>query len=369
MKKFAIDLTSLSKIDGGYGYYTRNLLDGLMCLDIPYVLYLIVGKDNYQLFEKYNDDPRMIIVKTDCISASKKKRLIWVNLKLGKLLKTMGISNCIEPYYCMPIFNIRGIKFYTAIHDLQALHYPEFQSGKQILWLRFMWQAVSKKAHVILTISNFSKDDIESHFKRAVGKVHTVYIAVSAERAPNTVFEQLSEKYSITDKNYYYSVSKLRKNKNFGILVETFYKMKQQGRKLPMLLVSGSNGGDGELLKSKLLEYGLQDNIVLTGFVSDIERNALYEHAKAFLFPSVFEGFGMTPIEAMSLGTPVITTKCTSLYEVTQGKANYVDDPLNVDEWLSKIDNFDNRSSELDCKMYTPVYFANEILSLIEDMK
>jgi len=81
----------------------------------------------------------------------------------------------------------------------------------------------------------------------------------------------------------------------------------------------------------------LSNNIIITGFVTNEERDLLYKNAAVFLFPSIFEGFGMPPIEAMQLGVPVLTTKCSSIPEVTEGKANYVEDPFAVAQWVKKI--------------------------------
>ena len=96
-----------------------------------------------------------------------------------------------------------------------------------------------------------------------------------------------------------------------------------------------------------------------------IQRNALYQHAKAFLFPSIFEGFGMPVVEAMSLGSCVITTKCASLFEVTQGKANYVEDPHSAEEWVECMINAQNRSSEFDYSVYTKEHLAQQVIDLL----
>ena len=103
------------------------------------------------------------------------------------------------------------------------------------------------------------------------------------------------------------------------------------------LLISGVNGSAAVELKKMIEEKKLGDNIILTGFVSNEERNTLYKYCHTFLFPSIFEGFGMPPIEAMLFGSRVVTTRCTSIPEVTQGKATYVDNPYDENEWIDKI--------------------------------
>ena len=81
----------------------------------------------------------------------------------------------------------------------------------------------------------------------------------------------------------------------------------------------------------------MESNVIITGFVSNEERDMLYENASIFLFPSIFEGFGMPPVEAMELGTQVLTTRCSSIPEVTEEKANYVEDPFDVNQWVEGI--------------------------------
>lgn len=103
------------------------------------------------------------------------------------------------------------------------------------------------------------------------------------------------------------------------------------------LIISGVNGNAGKMLIQQIEQMRLRDYILLSGFVSNSERNALYKNAYSFLFPSLFEGFGMPPVEAMYLGTPVVTTRCASIPEVTQNKATYVDNPCDATEWIAKV--------------------------------
>ena len=132
------------------------------------------------------------------------------------------------------------------------------------------------------------------------------------------------------------------------------------------LLISGVNGNAAEELKKQIRDMNLQDAVILTGFVSNEERNALYQNCHTFLFPSVFEGFGMPPIEAMLFHTRVITTRCASIPEVTQGKAVYVDDPYDVDEWIDKLLGRQGQES-MDFSVYDPERISKKYLAFLKE--
>jgi len=132
------------------------------------------------------------------------------------------------------------------------------------------------------------------------------------------------------------------------------------------LVISGVNGNSAEELKKQIKDKNLQDAVILTGFVSNEERNTLYQNCHTFLFPSVFEGFGMPPIEAMLFGTRVITTRCASIPEVTQSKAIYVDDPYDVDEWIDKIRK-ESVQGTLDFSVYDPEKISRKYLQFLKE--
>ena len=110
------------------------------------------------------------------------------------------------------------------------------------------------------------------------------------------------------------------------------------------------------------------DKIILTGFVDNRIRNGLYKYCKAFLFPSVFEGFGMPPVEAMAFNAPVITTERTSIPEVTQGKALYVKNPYSVEEWIECMKSSINTSEQFDIERYDKKKLAKKYLEYFESI-
>lgn len=112
-------------------------------------------------------------------------------------------------------------------------------------------------------------------------------------------------------------------------------------------------------------KYDLRDNIIITGYVESNVRNTLSRYSRAFLFPSIFEGFGMPPVEAMAFGATVITTKEASLYEVTQGKACYIENPYNVEEWVNAMVNLKPAIEHIDMSLYEPKYIAEKYMKCL----
>lgn len=362
--KIAIDLLWVrpQKV-GGTESYIRNLMDGFTDLENNYEFWLLVSKDNCSTFEHYKKDRRFHIHVCDVKSNNVNKRIIWQNLHLGKEIKKLGLKFCFEPYYCKPILGTHGIDFITTIHDLQALHYPEYFSKSKVLWMKFSWWNAIRTSKYIVTISEFVKNDVTKYYKNNLSKIRTIYNPILVDQDEVKPFSEIKEKYSIEDNEYYFTVSSLLPHKNIETIIKVFNIIKEKNLELPCnLVISGVGGKSREKLERLISEYELRENVKLTDFIDNAERNTLYKHCRAFLFPSVFEGFGMPPIEAMFFHKPVICTKKTCLEEVTQGKANYVEDPFCVDEWIEKMEVCVTR--DINFERYNVLNISQEYLDL-----
>ncbi len=244
---------------------------------------------------------------------------------------------CFAPVYCRPVFN-GGVVYINTIHDIQAYHYPKYHPFYEVWFSKINWLVDKYRSRHIVAISEFVKKDLIDVYRFDPDKIDVIYNPVTLESDDVTDFASLAAKYGIADGEYYYSVSQLIPHKNFDTLIKVMEKIVRENTDLPKkLLVSGINGNAADELKARLASSGLEDNVIFTGYVENDARNTLYAHCGAFLFPSVFEGFGMTPVEAMFYGKTVITTRCASIPEVTQNKAVYVDDPYDADEWIEKM--------------------------------
>lgn len=322
--------------NGGTESYIRNILDGLTWYaprDDKFYLY--VSKDNVASFDHYfNREPfekRICNVNT----CSQSRRVIWENTHLSKMGMKDHLDIWFMPVYSRPFFMSKKIPVVTVIHDLQAFHYPEYFSRGRNLFFRLSWWWDCRTSAKIVTISEFCKKDILSHYPMPEERIQVIYNPIITEPSEYD-FRILSEKFGIRKKDYYYTVSSLAKHKNLITLLKAVKKLAEMGEGRKLLISGVKVNGENEILRY-VEENHLEELVVFTGFISNEERDCLYDNCKVFLFPSVFEGFGMPPIEAMRRGAPVVTTREASIYEVTQGKAEYVENPFDEKEWAALI--------------------------------
>ena len=369
MEKIAIDLLWLRpKQVGGTEFYIRNLLDGFRKLEEPFQFALLVSQDNKDTFVHYTEDARFTLLETNVVSANIAKRILWQFFCQNRFLRKHGIRKCFIPVYCRTLFN-GGISYVNTIHDLQAAHYPEYHPFHEIAYSKLCWWLDVHFSKHIVAISDWVKEDIIAKYHIKPERITTIYNPITVEPDETVPFKVLEDKYDIHDKAYYYTVSQLIPHKNLETLIEVMRQIKEQKVDLPCrLLISGVNGESKGKLMKQIQEKGLEREITLTGFVDSAERNALYKYSRAFLFPSVFEGFGMPPIEAMLFGTIVITTDRTCIPEVTQNKANYVTDPYDVREWIRVMLNPKDRIEEMDFNAYDQLKLTQKYYHLLQDI-
>ncbi len=350
-ERIAIDLTwvRVGKV-GGTESYVRNLLTGMGELGREnFTALLLLAADNFSSFKKYSRYKCFRLVWCNTASASQVQRILWQNMHLPRTLRLLGIRKCFEPVYSVPFLPAPGIRFYTVIHDLQALHYPEYCGKIREIWMRMSWKNAVKKSEKLISISRFVMDDINSTYSMAARKNCVIYNPVAVSHGCGND-EAVMEKYGLHNNSYYYTVSSLLPHKNLITLIKMLGILKKKNSSLFYpLAVSGieyhAKGEIGDLrqqVKDEILnaigEEGLSGYIIFTGFVSNSERNALYRNCRAFLFPSVFEGFGMPPVEAIGYGKPVLAAREASVPEITGGLADYVSSPFDPGEYVKKLE-------------------------------
>lgn len=363
-ERIAIDLLWLrpQKV-GGTESFIRNLLDGFMELEDKFDFTLLVSKDNAYTFQHYEQDPRYHLLVADVKSEGIAKRIIWQNLHQNRLLRKNGFKKCFEPVYCKPWLN-GGIDYTCVIHDLQAYHYPQYHPLHEIVYSRLCWRMDAWNAARIFAISEWVKKDVEAKYHRK--DIGVIYNPILVKKEDVVDFGELQKKYHIARGEFYYTVSQMIPHKNLMTLIRMIEKLSVSEIELPKkLVISGVNGSARKELEQTIRARSLEDHVILTGFVSNEERNTLYQNCHTFLFPSIFEGFGMPPVEAMLFGSRVVTTRCASIPEVTQGKAAYVDDPYDENEWIEKLRMHQKQESP-DFSRYAPEVISRKYMDALQ---
>ena len=261
------------------------------------------------------------------------------------------------------------IKNVVYIHDLLYLDYPQFYSFKERLYLSLI-KPLAKRANTIVTISETERRRIVKH-KLGSDNVHFVYHGVDPKFKPLEGHDKLQiqafkEKYNLPDEFVLY-LGRLNVRKNIANLI---YAM--QFVNTPLVIV-GENDHKSENLSSTIDALGINDKIFFTGFVDEAELPLVYALATLFCFPSYAEGFGLPPLEAMASGTPVIVSDRTSLPEVCEDAALYInpDDPSDIAEKINTflaskemIDTFANKGI-IQSKKFSWKKSAENLMNII----
>lgn len=216
-------------------------------------------------------------------------------------------------------------KAITTVHDLTYLRYPETMDWKNLRRIQKDIAYSLQRSNRILTVSEFSKQELCQLLHVPENKVSVVYNApvLSSE---TTNAEQVLQKHGVSGPYILY-VGTLEPRKNLVRLIQAFAQLKKTERIPHKLVLAGGKGWNSEEIYAQAEKTA---DVLTIGYVSNAEKNALYQNAELFAFPSIYEGFGIPPLEAMSLGCPVVCANAASLPEVVGDAAELIE-PMEVD--------------------------------------
>lgn len=233
--------------------------------------------------------------------------------------------------YIVPPF-VRG-KTVVTVHDLTFITHPETMKRKNRILMRTLAVRSMKRADRIVAVSEFTKSEIVKYIGISPDKIDVVYNAVDYSLYRNDHSPQeiaaVREKYGIGE-SYFLYLGTLEPRKNLERLIISYSVMLKDIPDAPDLVIAGKKGWLYEKIFETVKSCGISDRVKFTDYVPAQEAPVLMQGARAFVYPSLYEGYGMPPLEAMSCGTPVLTSNCSSLPEVV-GDCAVLVDPLSVE--------------------------------------
>jgi glycosyltransferase involved in cell wall biosynthesis len=222
--------------------------------------------------------------------------------------------------------------YVVTIHDCIHLRFPQYLPSRAAhFYARTMMTMAARRAERILTVSQASKDDILHYLGVPASKVEVIYNALDARLAAEPTAEEVArvrERYQLASPFILYT-GNIKPHKNVDRLIEAYAILRRRGLDGVKLLIIGDEISKYPNLRRLVHRFQLHKHVRFLGFVPDAMLAVLYRLAGVFVFPSLHEGFGLPPLEAMAAGAPVITSNVSSLPEVV-GDAAILIDPMDA---------------------------------------
>jgi glycosyltransferase involved in cell wall biosynthesis len=330
--RIAIDARKLR--DYGIGTYVRNLLRELARQDTQNDYLILCREADWDSVEALGPRFRPVVENAAPYSIAEQ-------FALPMDLRREAADLFHAPHYVLP--PLTPCRSVVTIHDCIHLRFPQYLPNRiGYAYARAqMWTATHRAARVI-TVSEASKRDILRYFRVPESRIAVIYNAIDErfwQQPAEDDIARVRERYRL-DNPFVLYAGNIKPHKNLERLIEAFNLLRQHAAmKDVQLLIIGDEISKYATLRRAVHRYKLHKHVRFFGFVSDQTLAALYRLAAVFVFPSLYEGFGLPPLEAMASGTPVITSNVSSLPEVVGDAALMIDpyEPAAIADAMQRV--------------------------------
>lgn len=328
--RIGIDVAMTADSKTGLPSYTRSLVEALARVDRrnEYWLYRITW---HSFPPNYEDAVLPDAPNFHAVCARVPRRRLEHRWHTEDRRKLLGPP---PDVYFSPFHNAPDRWFPRLVcvfHDVSFRVHPEFSTEANRVYCEQQFDRAARLAHRIVTVSHFSKAEIVQHMGMRADRIDVVHEAadpmfrrLDGARLPPRFEAQLGKAPFVL------YVGSVEPRKNLATLVDAFAAMQRRTRHPAVLAIAGGSGWKNSAVHEAVDRHGLRDRVQFLGFVSDQELLELYNTCALFCYPTLYEGFGLPVIEAMSCGAPVITSRVASLPEVGGDAVRYVDEPRDA---------------------------------------
>ncbi len=277
---------------------------------------------------------------------------LWTQIGLAWQTFKDPLDVLFVPAHTLPLIHRPNLKTVLTVHDLGAEYLPQMHQLKQRLYLKLMTDYQLRSATHLIAVSEATKRDIMAKVQVPSSRIRVIYEGYNPDLklASSDAQRDILKQYDIEKDRYFLFVGTIQPRKNIARLIQAFHLYQQQTKDTTTKLVlAGSKGWLSEPLYQLPQQLGIADSVKFLGYVPDSNLSTLYHHAIAFVFPSLFEGFGLPVLEAFACNCPVITSNTSSLPEVA-GEGAVLVDPLDVEALAGALKTIQDKALQSKLK-------------------
>jgi glycosyltransferase involved in cell wall biosynthesis len=317
--KIGIDFHAAEQEGSGNCTYIKNLVESLLATDRENEYFLYITDPAFPYYRQFVDRRNVHLRPLGAKDAL--RRIPWLGLKTR-----LDRVDLLHVQYVAPPFYRR--KLVVSVHDLSFVDNPDYFSWGKRTYLKILVPFSLKKAGQVITISDFSRRDIISAYHIPAERIHVTHLAAHPRFKPELNPEakrSALKKLGLQDR-FLLFVGRLDVRKNIMTLLRAFSYLKRTKRIPHQLVITGKKDFLPVPLLKEIYADDIVQHVVLTGFVPDELLPTLYSLAEVFVYPSLYEGFGLPVLEAMASGCPIIASNTTSFPEIV-GEAGLLVNP------------------------------------------
>ena len=370
--RIGIDARFFGTSGKGLGRYTQKLVEELERIDHNNQYYIFLNKHNFDEYQPKNPNFHKVLANIPWYSWQEQ-------IILPNILKKYKLDLVHFLHFNVPILYRRP--YFVTIHDLILLEYPTRKASRlnsimytiKNLAYRLVIMNAIYTAKKVIAISKYTKQSIQKHFNIKDNKMEIIYEGVDLERFnPLNAKEFDFKKFNLKKDKYILYVGNVYPHKNIDRLIDVFSNIKQKQNidtDLKLVLV-GKKDYFFENIISQVKNLNLEKSVIFPGYVPDEELISLYENSLFYVFPSLYEGFGLPPLEAIALGAPIVISNATCLPEIFGEHIEYFD-PKSKDDMEEVLYFFirDKEKRELQKKYHQNILNKYSWLDMAEKTK